>query len=1086
MPIIRSLWVGILSLLFAQPAVGQNTNDTRLLQNPATSRDRIAFVYAEDLWIAGRDGSNPRRLTIDEGVESNPVFSPDGGHIAFTAQYDGNMDVFVVSSKGGVPRRLTWHPGTDRVLGFTPDGSAVLFMSQRATFTNRHAKFYTVDLQGGRPEELPVPSGFTGTLSPDGKYIAYNPLYEAFNQWKNYRGGTQSRIWIMDLESHEVTEVPKPASGSNDADPEWVGSRVFFRSDRDGEFNLYSYDTSSGQVVRHTDYDDFGVLNLNSHGNELVYEQAGYIHRLDVRTGSSERIKVGIATDLLELRPRYVSGPAYIRSASVSPSAARVVLDFRGEVVTVPGKQGDVVNHSNTPGVHETYPTWSPDGNHIAYFSDASGEYELHIREITSGKVRKIVPKGAGFYAFPHWSPDSRKIAWVDNSRSLYVADLASAKVNTVASDVSYVPGSFRDLFGSWSADSNWISYTTVKETNFEQAFAYSLKEKKSYPLSDGLSDVSQPVFDPSGKYLYMLASTDAGPVVNWFDQSNQDMQSTYSIYLVTLQKDTPSPLARKNDLEAGEKIQPDDADQKSKGKAKTEEKSPMRIDWEGITSRIIDLPMKPGNYGNLASPEEGKLYYVARSRGADSGGSSLMVFDLKEQEGKEIMKADEFQIAAQGEKLLYRKGRAWGIAPVGKKPDGDMLDLNTIEVRIEPRKEWENIFDEAWRVNRDYFYDPGMHGADWAAMREKYRVFLGDVSCRSDLYRVMQWMFSELAVGHHRFTGRGDRLNDPVSVGGGLLGADYEVSENRYRFRKIYGGLNWNPGLRSPLTEPGIEVNEGDYLIAVNGRQLTADQNLYSFFENTAGKLVELTVSASASGSAPRKVQVVPVGSENSLRNRDWIESNIRKVSDATDGRVGYVYVPNTATAGHEYFKRYFFPQADKEALIVDERFNGGGQLADYYIDHLRKPYQASWAFRYGEDQKAPNASVQGPKVLLIDETAGSGGDYFPYLFRKFGLGKLIGKRTWGGLVGILGYPEFIDGGGVTAPNVAFYDEEGFGIENVGVPPDIEVEQWPAQVNQGKDPQLEKAIEVILGELRTQKAIYPDRPEYPKRTRND
>ncbi len=1085
MTLFRYLWGGLISLLIAIPAHSQNTSDTRLLQTPATSQDRIAFVYAEDLWIANRDGGNPRRLTIDEGVESNPVFSPDGNHIAFTAQYDGNMDVFVVSSMGGVPKRLTWHPGMDRVLDFTPDGSAVLFMSQRATFTNRHAKFYTIALDGGRPEELPVPSGFTGTLSPDGKYIAYNPLYEAFNQWKNYRGGTQSRIWIMDLESHEVTEVPKPASGSNDADPEWVGNRVYFRSDRDGEFNLYSYDQSSGQVVRHTEYKDFGVLNLNSHGSDLVYEQAGYIHRLDTQSGRSERMVVGIATDLLELRPRYVSGPSYVRNASVSPSAARVVLDYRGEVVTVPGEMGDVVNHSNTPGVHEKYPTWSPDGNHIAYFSDASGEYELHIREVKSGKVRKISLQGAGFYAYPHWSPDNGKIALVDNSRSLYVVDLSSGKMNKVASDASYVPGSFRELFGSWSADSNWISYTTIKETNFEQAFAYSLSDRKSYPLSDGLSDVSQPVFDPSGKYLYMLASTDAGPVVNWFDQSNQDMESSYSIYLVTLQSDTPSPLAKKNDLEAGEKPESsEDTDKKKKKKSDQKDKPAMRIDWDGITSRIIDLPIEPGTYGNLATPEEGKLYYVDRA--ADSDGSTLMVFDLKEQEGKEVMKADEFQIAARGEKLLYRRGRTWGIAPVGKKPEGNMLDLNAIEVKIDPRKEWENIFEEAWKVNRDYFYDPGMHGADWLAMKEKYRVFLGDVSCRSDLYRVMQWMFSELAVGYHRFTGRGDQLRSPERVGGGLLGADYEVSGNRYRFKKIYGGLNWNPGLRSPLTEPGVNVNEGDYLIAVNGKQLTADQNLYSFFENTAGKLVELTVSPSSSGSSSRNVQVVPVGSENALRNRDWIEGNISKVSAATDGRVGYVYVPNTAAAGHEYFKRYFFPQADKEALIVDERFNGGGQLADYYIDQLRKPYQSSWAFRYGKDQKAPNASVQGPKVLLIDETAGSGGDYFPYLFRKFGLGKLIGKRTWGGLVGILGYPEFIDGGGVTAPNLAFYDEDGFGIENVGVAPDIEVEQWPVQVNQGKDPQLEKAIEVILGELRTQSTSYPKRPDYPNRTRNE
>lgn len=1073
----------ILFILVTSKSLSQNTIDTRLIHSPAISADHIAFVYAEDLWIADKDGSNPKRLTIDEGIESDPVFSPDGSMIAFSAQYDGNRDVFVIPSTGGIPKRLTWHASWDITLDFTPDGKSVLFSSPRTTFTGRYAKLYTVSIDGGQPEELPIPTAFKGTYSPDGKFLAYVPNYEVFNQWKHYRGGTLGRIWIMDLTTNEVTEIPKPVGYSNQADPEWIGNTVYFRSDRDGEFNLFSYDVNTKEIQKHTNYNDFGVLSLNANAGKLIYEYSGYLYQYNPQTGSNQKITVGIATDLLELRPRFVSGDRYIRSASVSPSAARVAIDFRGEIVTIPEKNGDVVNHTNTPGVHEKYPSWSPDGKYIAYFSDESGEYALHIKTISDGTVKKINLSGAGFYAYMHWSPDSKLIAFVDNSRTLYIANTSSGAITKVASDELYYPGVFRELFGSWSKDSKWISYTVITETNFEQAFAYGVDEKKSYALSDGLSNVTEPIFDASGKYLYMLASTDAGPVVNWFDQSNQDMEMSNAIYLITLQKDLVSPLAKQNDLEVVTEKTDEEKDEKDKNKDKDES---IQIDWDGIFNRIIDLPLDPGMYYNLASPEEGKLYYISQKPNSPYyEPQSLMMYDLKEREGKEIMMANAFEIAAKGEKMLFRKGNDWGITKVGSKPKDGMLNTGAIKIKIDPTKEWNNIFNETWRVNRDYFYDPGMHGVDWNAMKKKYKTFLSDISCRSDLYRVMQWMCSELAVGHHRFGSRGDQMNNPEYVPGGLLGADYVVKNGRFQISKIYGGLNWNPGLRSPLTEPGVNAEVGDYIIAVNGNEVSSDQNLYAFFENTSGKIIELTLSKNANGSGSRKVNVVPVGSERSLRNRDWIEGNIKKVDEATNGQVAYVYVPNTATAGHEYFKRYFFPQVNKKALIIDERFNGGGQLADYYIDHLRRPYQSSWNFRYGKDLHAPSASIQGPKVMLIDENAGSGGDYLPYLFKRFNLGKLIGKRTWGGLVGVLGYPEFIDGGSVTAPNVAFYNKDGFIIENEGVAPDIEIEQWPKEVMRGKDPQLEKAIEVILEELKKNPPSYPERPDYPIRNKN-
>lgn len=1074
-PLLKlSFSIAIIFYLGIFQIIAQNTSDTRLMGDPTVSASHIAFTYAEDLWIANKDGSNPRRLTIDEGIESNPVFSPNGSTIAFNAEYDGNTDVYIIPSEGGVPTRLTWHPSNDIVLGFTPDGKHILFNSNRSVHTNRFSKLYTIDISGGQPKELPIPTAFSGSYSKDGQYIAYNPLGEAFVQWKNYRGGRQSRIWIYNVKNHNVTEIPKPDSGCNDTDPQFVENKVYFRSDRNGEFNLFSFDLTSQAVTQHTHFEDFPIMSISANGNDLIFEQAGYLHLFDESKKTSTKLTIGIAADLLEKRSRYVSGDVYIRSASISPSGSRAVFDFRGEIVTVPAEKGDIENLTETPGVHEKYPQWSPDGKCIAYFSDASGEYDLHIKSLSDKSVKIIPISGAGFYAYLHWSPDSKKLCFVDNGRNLYWLDILSGKITKIASDYYYIYGIFRDLFGSWSHDSKWISYTIITDTNFEQAYVYSVDQNKSYVLSDGLSNVVNPIFDPSGKYIYMLASTDAGPNVNWFDQSNVDMEANYVIYLVSLQKELISPLAKENDEE---KIQEENNSDKKKSYPDL-----VRIDWENIDHRIIDIPIQPGIYSGLTCPEEGKIYYLSRESGMSfNAPQSLRMYDLKERKDKEITKANYFIIAAGGKKMLIRNQQSWAITDISKNPEKN-LNMGAIEVKIDPVKEWDNIFHEAWRINRDYFYDPGMHGADWDAMKKKYEVFLPDISCSSDLYRVMQWMFSELAVGHHGFNSRIYYRNNTHRVPGGLLGADYEIANNRYTFAKIYGGLNWTPNLRSPLTEPGVNIQLGEYLLAVNGKQINADQNLYSFFENTAGKIVELTVGKNANGKDSRTVKVVPVSSEANLRNRDWVEGNIKKVDEMTNGQVAYVYLPNTADQGHQYFKRYFFPQVNKKAVIIDERYNGGGLIPDYYIDILSRPYQSYWNFRFGHDLKTPSGSIQGPKVMIIDETAGSGGDLLPWMFRKFGLGLLIGKRTWGGLVGTLGFPEFIDGGSVSAPNIAFWDENGFGIENVGIPPDIEVEQWPKDVIEDHDPQLEKAIEVIMEQLEKNPPVHHKRPDYPVR----
>ncbi|NJC27661.1 S41 family peptidase [Neolewinella antarctica] len=1056
---------------------------TTMLHQPTMSEDHVAFTYANDLWVADRDGNNPRRLTIDEGRESNPVFSPDGKTIAFSAQYDGNTDVFTVPVEGGVPERLTWHPDADQAMDWHPTDRKILFGSRRQVTTRAHQQLFLIGNEGGHPEGLGIPTAWNATYSADGRHIAYNPLPEAFKQWKMYRGGRFSRIWIQNLNDNSVVEVP--TEGSNDVQPQWVDGKVYFRSDREGEFNLFVFDPENKSVEKLTDFTDFPILDLGvapiAIGGAMVFEQAGRLHTYDPATKRTETIDIDIKTDLPEVRPRIVSGKDHLRSVALSPNGKRVVADYRGDILTAPTSKGDVRNLTATSGTHESYPEWSPDGKTIAYFSDASGEHQLHLYDVKTNEAREINLNGTGFYAYPHWSPDSKQIAFVDNGRNLYVVDAASGEVTKVDQDDNFFPGAYRDLFGSWSHDSKWLAYAKITNTNFERAFVYEVATGASKPVSDGYSNVTEPIFSRDGKYLYLSASTDAGPAINWFQQSSQDMEVSNSVYLVTLQAETVSPLKRMNDVEVleeeGESDEVDDDDDDSDDEDKKEEEAPaVQIDFADIEQRIIDLPMSAGSYDNLAATESG-LLFISRT----DEGSKLMHFSLEEQEAKEVMEADGFMLSSNGSKMLVNADGTWMLGDTGKQAE-DKVSLDGLRVKIDPRAEWANIFQEAWRVNRDFFYDPGMHGVDWKAAREKYEPFVAQVPTQDDLYEVMTWMMSELGVGHHRFSGPAPLTDRPDRISGGLLGADLAVENGRYRIKKIFGGLNWNPDLRSPLTEPGVNVEAGEYIIAVDGQNVVGTDNFYRFFEDKASRIVTLTVAPNADGSNSRDVEVTTIDGEYDLRNRDWVEGNLKRVTEATDGRVAYVYVPNTAGAGHQYFKRYFFPQVNRQAIIVDERFNAGGQIADYYVELLSRPYQNSWTYRYGADQQGPLAAIHGPKILLANEMAGSGGDLFPYLWKLYGLGPIVGKRTWGGLVGVLGYPEFIDGGSVTAPNVGFWDKDGYSVENEGVAPDIEVDQLPAMMNEGRDPQLERAITEILKALEENPPVVRERPAFEVR----
>jgi tricorn protease len=1068
----------LLAALIAAPAFAQlSTTDTRMLSQPAVGGDRIAFVYAGDLWTARSDGSAARRLTSALGDEASPVFSPDGRWIAFAGNYDGNVDVYVIPAAGGEPRRLTWHPGNDTPQAFTPDGGKVLFTSSRADFSNRYTQLWTVPAAGGVEERLPIPNAAQATYSPDGRYIAYNPIGRAFEQWKGYRGGRVSQLWLIDTRTWEIEKIPQPAGRSNDVDPMWLeGDGLWFRSDRGGEFNLYRYDRKSKQVTPVTSHTDFPVMAASGQSMRIVYEQAGQLHLLDCGSGKAERLTIGVAADLAETRPRWVKGAEFVRSVSLSPSGARAVFEMRGEIVTVPAEKGDPRNLTNSPGAHDRSPAWSPDARTIAFMSDQGGEYRLHLApQDGKGEHRVVQLTGAGYYSGLKWSPDSKQIAYHDNSQSIYVLDVATGRSRKAGSNRVYTPIGM--LSYSWSPDSRWLAYTAQPHPLVSALYLYDTQQGRSTPVTDGLSEVTQPVFERNGKYLYVLASTDAGPALDWFAQSTSGLRRTREIYAIALTRDAPNPFARESDEEKLTAAKPDSAKP-----ASPPPPPPVTVDLDGIANRIVVFPIAAAVINQLGIGEANQVYYL---RDTDGTGVIRRYDIVKRKDDVVVSEAAMFELTADGKKLLYRQGQNWTLTTIAaNKPAEGRLNLAEVTLHIDPRAEWSEMFEEAWRINRDYFYATNYHGVDWPAMKTRYAQFLPHLSSRADLERVIRWTLSELRVGHS-YQSPGQRREMPLQVGVGLLGADYAVSGDRYRFARIYGGLNWNRTLRSPLTEPGVDVRPGEFLLAVNGVDLRTSVNVHAPFEQTVGKTVEITVGPNADGSGARTLKVVPVGNEAGLRNRAWIEGNLRKVDSATGGQVAYVYVPNTAGAGYESFKRYFYPQAHKAGIIVDERFNGGGQLADYYVDILRRQASSYWTMRYGDVLKTPAASIEGPKALLIDETAGSGGDYFPWMFKKLGVGPLIGQRTWGGLVGILGFPTLMDGGTVTAPNLAFWTPDGgYIVENEGIAPDIDVEQTPKDVIAGRDPQLERAIAWVKEELRKNPPGEVKRPEFRDKTR--
>jgi tricorn protease len=1062
------------------------SNSPILVQKPTVNRTQIVFSYAGDLWSVPREGGEAVRLTAGTGVETNPLFSPDGTQIAFQGEYDGNIDVYTIPATGGLPKRLTFHPGADVPVAWTPDGKRIVFRSGRDSYS-RFSRLYTVGTDGGFPTPIDLPMAEAGSLSPDGTHIAYLPIAPAFASWKRYRGGRTTPIWIANLADAKVEKVPR--ENSNDFNPMWIDHRVYFLSDRNGPFTLYYYDLASKKVVQAIRNDGLDIKSASAGPGAIVYEQFGSLRLYDLKSGQTKAVPVEISGDIPTLRPRFEKVASMIQSARLSPTGARAVFDARGEVLTVPAEKGDIRNLTNTSGVAERDPAWSPDGKLIAYFSDESGEYALHLRQQNGmGDVQKIgLGDPPGFYYHPDWSPDSKKIAYTNERRELCYVDLEKKTPVRIDEDVYQAP--FFDMDPDWSPDSKWIAYTKLLKNHLRALFLYSLETGKTHQVSDGMSDALFANFDKNGKYLYFTASTNLGLTTAWLDMSSDGYSVSRDVYVVVLRKDDPSPLAPESDEEKAEAA---DKDKKETAKDEKPKVPDVRIDLDNIDQRVLALPIPGRDYVGLAAGKTGILFLTEINRNSNVEGpppTAVYKFDLKTRKTEKFVDniRGNFAVSFNGEKALFRQGNNWIVAgtAAAPKPGEGALKLDAMEVRVDPREEWRQMYREVWRLERDFFYDPNLHGVNMAAASKKYAPYLDSVASREDLNYVFEEMLGELTVGHLYV--RGGAVAEAHKVPGGLLGADYKIENGRYRFAHVYNGENWNPQTKAPLTQPGVNVVAGEYLLAVNGRDLRPPENLFGAFEDTAGKSVVLRVGPNPDGSGSREVTVVPVPNETSLRNLAWIEENRRKVDRLSGGKLAYVYLPNTAGAGFTNFNRYYFAQIGKEGAVIDERFNGGGQIADYIVENLKRPQTNFFSTRYGDAFSTPQNQIFGPKAMIVNEYAGSGGDAMPWLFRQRGVGPLIGKRTWGGLVGIFGFPPLIDGGTVTAPNLAFWNLKGeWDVENHGVAPDIEVEFDPAAVRAGHDPQLEKAVEVLLEDLKKHPLPVYKKPAFPNYHREE
>jgi tricorn protease len=1090
--------------------------ETHLMRYPDISKDNVVFSYAGDLWIVPRAGGAARRLTSHPGDELFPKFSPDGKWIAFTGEYDGNQDVYVIPSAGGEPKRLTYHPGADVVLGWTPDGKKILFRSIRASAPPNFTRLFLVSPEGGMPEMLPVPRASLTTFSPDGQKIAYLSTSQEFRTWKRYRGGWSPAIGIYGLKDNSYSELPK--TNGMDLFPMWSGNAIFFISDRDGLMNLYRYDLGSKQTRKLTDYKEYDIKWPSLGAGAIVYENGGLLFSYDLSSGKISSVPVTVASDDIVARAEIRSVADHIGSFALSPTGVRAVFEARGDIFTVPVEHGSTRNLTSSPGVHELNPAWSPDGKWIAYLSDRTGEYEFYLRPQLGGDEVRITTDGAVYRYGPVWSPDSRKLLFWDKRLKLWYVDIEQKQPVQIDQDDF---GEINDA--TWSSDSRWVAYSKNGPNLLSSIYLYSLADKKITHVTAGFYNDSNPAFDPDGKALYFLSQRYFYPSSGRFD-SRFNYYSTTGIFGVTLKADEASPFAPQSDEEKeaaeakpGEKK--DDAKpaappagapagvavpaappaaaqaEKKPEEKKPEEKAPkpIQVDTAGIEQRLFEVPVPAGIYNSLQARKD-KLFYLSTPMEALQAGipgpprptNTLHLYDVKNRKDAPLLEGiNNYDLNKDGNKVIYRALQTYGVtdAVPGKAKVGDgRLNTASLQTLVDPRAEWKEIFREAWRIERDFYWDPKMGGLDWDKIGKRYEALLPWVAHRSDLNYIIGEMIAELSTSH-TYVGGGE-MPDRLRIGVGLLGVDFEADQGYYRFKKIYRGENWNPQTRAPLGEPGLKVKEGDYLIAVNGTPARANQDPSAYFQNLANQLVTLKVNSKPGPEGSWEISVRPIANDSQLRYLDWVEARRKLVSDATGGRVGYMHVPDTSIPGLIMFDKYLTAQVGKDGMIVDERYNGGGMIPDFYTEKLQRRLLGIIAPREGKDVSWPPLAIYGPKVMIVNELAGSGGDAFPYFFKEQKIGPIVGTRTWGGLVGIARGIPLMDGGFVTAPEFGFWIPVHGGewiVENHGVDPDYPVEQRPDLEVQGHDPQLEKAIDLAKQGLKDFKPL-PPRPAYPKK----
>ena len=1065
--------------------------ETRLLRFPAIHDDQIVFTYGGDLYTVPTSGGIARKITNHEGFEMFARFSPDGKSIAFTGQYDGNTEVYLIPAEGGVPQRLTFTATLGRddvsdrmgpnniVMTWKHDNRTIVFRSRMREWNSFKGQLYSVTLDGDLPEQLPLPRGGFCSFSPDDQKLAYNRVFREFRTWKRYRGGMADDIWIYDFASKKTQNITN--NPAQDIIPMWHGDKIYFLSDRDEHkrMNLYVYDLNTGTTRKLTNFVDFDIKFPSLGVKAIVFENGGYIYRFDLATEKYARVPIYVADDMRTARGGIVSVSDKVMNYEISPDGKRALFGARGEVFTVPAKHGPTRNLTNTSNVHERNSKWSPDGKWIAYISDATGEDELYIIPQDGSGQPKQVTKGEQTYKYQmYWSPDSKKLLWGDKLLRLRYVDVSTGKIKDVAKAELW---EFREY--TWSPDSKWIAYTKYEKDVMNKIYLYSLENEKTYEVTSGWYSSSQPAFSSDGKYLFFVSNRDFRPIYSRTEWNHAYVDMS-RIYLVTLAKDVESPFKPKSDevtVKKEEKEKP--KDEKKKDKEKKEEKKPVtvKVDADGLKDRIVGLPIQVASYRNLVSVGD-VLYYIRNS--SKDKKPLLLMYNLKDLKETELGQINGYEISADQKKMLVSQNKAYYIIdlPKGKLELKEKLDLSGMEMKLDRKKEWAQIFDESWRQMREFFYAPNMHGVDWKEVHDKYRPLVDYVIHRADLTYILGEMVGELNVGH-TYVGGGD-MPKAKRIKTGLLGAELErdPASKFYRIKKILKGENWNKSMRSPLTEIGVNARVGEYIIAVDGQPTNKMRNIYEALVDKADKQVKLKLNTSPTEKGAREVTVVPIGDELGLYYYNWVEENIRKVNEATDGKVGYIHVPDMGVHGLNEFVKHFYPQLRKKALIVDVRGNGGGNVSPMLIERLRREMAMIDIARNTVPTPDPAAALYGPKVCLIDEFSASDGDLFPYRFKKHKLGKLIGKRTWGGVVGIRGSLPLTDGGFLMKPEFASYDTEGkkWIIEGHGVDPDIYVDNDPAKEYAGIDEQLNKAIEVILEELKTKEVTIPSPPPYP------